>query len=627
MTSPLLKLVGVGRSFPSGKRSSVQALSDIDLEIEAGEFVAIVGPSGGGKSSLLAILGLLDEQTVGSYEILGVSTNRGSDVGRTRLRSTTMAFVFQAFHLLEKRQVLDSVELGLLYQGVHPKERREKSARMLSALGLQSKASIKSADLSGGQQQRVAIARAMVSDTPVLLADEPTGNLDSVSGAAVLDELERAHRQGATVIVVTHSAEVANRAERVVSLIDGRVISDVRHRSTLDRPPKIPQIPSRSAGARVSDVFRDAIASVVSRAGQSVALISAVAIAVAMMIVSLGLGTSARAQVSDSFDSRANREVSVIWQGSGVPPSLEASSEAVSGLAGVESVAALSDHGEATVSTRGASLSVALRGVAGDLQAATLSSVTWVNASEASVGEGEAVIGRALARQLFLAPLSLSPSVVVAGRTLTVVGILEESRRYPLLVGQVIASEGTAYETKEPSKVEVAIVTTAGSAPQVGRYAAIAIDPARTEQYVTNVPLDPNSLRLDVEGGVQTALAAFTVLTAVVALFALANAITLSVVARTGEFGLRRAVGARPRDLGALVSIEAALIGIAGGIAGLVVGILALLGFTISQQWVPVFDFRLAPLSVAAGLLLAVLSSVLGASKAARVLPAQALRS
>jgi macrolide transport system ATP-binding/permease protein len=355
-------------------------------------------------------------------------------------------------------------------------------------------------------------------------------------------------------------------------------------------------------------------------------MICATAVAVALMIVSLGLGASASAQVSEAFDAQANREVSLVAAGTSQPPGLANSVARIGELAGVQQVAALSDNGEATVATAGASFAVTLRGMEGDLEGAASAEVTWMNSAVPYLHERQALVGRALARQLFLAPLALSPSIDIDGRAYAVVGIIENSRRYPLLAGQVIVGETDSLTLRPPGKVEVAIVTMPGAAPQVGQYAALAINPLAPESLVTNVPIDPQSLRQEVEGGVQTALIAFTILAGIAAVITLANVITLSVVARTGEFGLRRAVGARPSDLALLVSSEAALVGLGGGILGLLLGITGLLVFTISQRWLPVLDVRLVPLAVVVGLILAVMSSALGALRAARIAPADALR-
>ncbi len=622
MSEPLLRLESVGRVFEADSDTPLHALADINLAIHEGEFVAIVGPSGGGKTTLLSLLGLLDSPTSGEYFVGGIATSSLSETERTRLRATMFGFVFQAFHLLDRRPISDSAELALFYQGVPATERAERASSALSSLGLGGREKGLASKLSGGQRQRVAISRAVASGNPVILADEPTGNLDSETGAAVLAEFQNIHRSGGTVVVVTHSDEVAATADRIVRISDGQIVSDNGARRSADTAPK----PAHSGLRRVrsSDMLREAVRSVMSRGGQSLGLVLAVAVAVALMIISLGLGASASAQVSETFDARANREVAVTWD----QPSARAVADAMedaAGLAGVEAVAGLVDHGEVDVATPAGAFKVTLRGAVGDIPGATSSTMTWANNHD-TVANGQVIVGRALARQLDLAPLALTPVISVGGQNYVVVGIVETSDRFPLLSGELIMGEEQALEQSPQAGSQLAIVTSSGAASQVGSHVALAIDPRHPELYNVSVPVDPQSLRQEVEGGVQIALLAFTVLAGLVAILTLANAITSSVMARSGELGLRRAVGARGRDLGILVSLEAALVGLCGGLVGLFIGVVALLVFTIAQRWLPVFDLALAPAAVLAGLCLATLSSFLGAARAARVSPLTALR-
>lgn len=632
MTEPLLSVRNVTRVYGPPNSVWVHALDGIELDIYDGEFVAIVGPSGGGKSTLLSILGLLDEPSSGEYLVSGRSTRALREGERTRLRSVMFGFVFQAFHLLGHRPVLDSAELALLYQGASRPSRQQAAQRALSDLGIGEKSNDLALEMSGGQQQRVAIARAVAASTPVILADEPTGNLDSVSGAAVLEKLEELNRTGTTVIVVTHSHEVAERAQRIVRLVDGRIISDsretrnrqhVRASKTENRGVAGP----KAVASRLTwrEIIRDAWKSVISRRGQSIGLLCAVALAVGMMIVTFGISASAKAQVSSEFDLRANKEVTVRWDEASRGPVSNVLSR-IEVLSGISSAAVLSDHGEIEVSSQDASFSVTLQGATGELDKPTVSAISWVQGAKNEVGPGEAVVGRSLARQLALPPLALSPQIMVGGAFFTVVGIIGESQRFPLLAGQIVLTEAEASAQAPAVTHTLAIVTTPGAAGQVGHLVSRAIDPSHPDEFVVDVPVDPKSLRQSIEGGVEIALFSFTALAAVVAILTLANAITLSVASRRGEFGLRRAVGARASHLAALVSSESAIIGVAGGVTGLVTGVLAILAFTISQRWLPVFDLWLAPLAILAGILLATLSSVVGAIRAANVSPAEALR-
>ena len=209
------------------------ALRDIDLQVSAGEFVAIMGPSGCGKSTLLNILGTLDTPTVGSYTIREETLTGRTEKALAAFRRKHVGFVFQSFNLVDTLTVHENVELALLYRRVKPKTRREKVAAVLERVGMSHRARHRPSQLSGGQQQRVAIARALVSEPTIILADEPTGNLDSHHGREVLDTLCSLNDEGATVIMVTHSMQHADAATRLVTLRDGTIVADESQRRRL----------------------------------------------------------------------------------------------------------------------------------------------------------------------------------------------------------------------------------------------------------------------------------------------------------------------------------------------------------------------------------------------------------
>jgi len=234
-TQGLLELVEVTRTYAAGE-ARVHALRGVDLRIDRGEFVAISGPSGSGKSTLMNLLGCLDRPTSGRYLVEGQDVSAWSRGELAALRGRTLGFVFQSFNLLPRTSARENVELPLVYAGVPAPERRRRAEHALALVGLRDRAGHRPNELSGGQQQRVAIARAIVNDPAVLLADEPTGNLDSRTSEEIMAAFAALNGRGITVVLVTHEAEVAAWASRVLLVRDGRLASDRRQRPRAAEP-------------------------------------------------------------------------------------------------------------------------------------------------------------------------------------------------------------------------------------------------------------------------------------------------------------------------------------------------------------------------------------------------------
>ncbi len=219
---PLIEAIDISKEYRMGE-VTVAALREVNVAFERGEYVAITGPSGSGKSTFLNILGCLDVPTSGAFLLDNVSVSDLSDDQLSIIRRTKIGFVFQSFNLINELSVLENIEVPLFYQGVHEREGRERASALADAVGLGHRLRHRPTELSGGEQQRVAIARAMANDPLIILADEPTGNLDSKAGADVLDILDRLNAEGKLLVVVTHSDDVAARAGRVVRFKDGRI--------------------------------------------------------------------------------------------------------------------------------------------------------------------------------------------------------------------------------------------------------------------------------------------------------------------------------------------------------------------------------------------------------------------
>ena len=225
----MLKVTDLKKSFFTEEIETV-ALAGVSFEVKEGEFVAIMGPSGCGKSTLLNILGLLDNPTSGEYMLLDKEVGDLRERDRTYFRRGNIGFVFQSFNLIDEMNVSENIELPLIYMGVKPAERKERVKKMLERMDMTHRAKHFPQQLSGGQQQRVAIARALVSNPKLILADEPTGNLDSKNGQEVMTLLKELHQEGTTIIMVTHSQHDASYASRTICLFDGKIVTDVKSR-------------------------------------------------------------------------------------------------------------------------------------------------------------------------------------------------------------------------------------------------------------------------------------------------------------------------------------------------------------------------------------------------------------
>ncbi len=231
---PVIHMESVTKKYYIGEPNELQILFDIALDINEGEFVSILAPSGSGKSTLMNIIGLLDRPTDGSYSLSGNDTKSLDDIQLSRIRNKEIGFVFQNFNLIPKINAVKNVELPLLYAGVPQKKRTERAMELLELVGMGDRSTHDPSQLSGGQKQRVAIARAMANNPSIILADEPTGALDTKTGRMVMDLFHKLHKQeGKTIVLITHSPELASETDRMITISDGRIISDAERIDSL----------------------------------------------------------------------------------------------------------------------------------------------------------------------------------------------------------------------------------------------------------------------------------------------------------------------------------------------------------------------------------------------------------
>lgn len=648
-----LSLRGVSKTYPGDV--PVEALKSAHIDVEQGDYLAIEGPSGSGKSTLLNQITLLDTPTTGSYLIDGEDLAGANDNTRARVRSAKFAFIFQSFHLLAGRTVLENVALGTLYRGL-PLSQREKTAKeAINFVGLGDKIEKHAENLSGGERQRAAIARAIASGAPVVVADEPTGNLDSASGQQIMATLERLNHHGTTLIVVTHDKNVASRANRRLWVQDG-VVTEVDLGMVASESPLSPSVSSPKAKGRDSrirfvDSITDAWRGMWAFPRKTIALILAVALGVGLGLTTLGLSETARFQVSDIFDAQRNQRVALtspeISQGTFISAEAKgaASLQRLRDLSGVQSAQVYVIHDEKPVSVRPEVSFDSVRGspIVGVVDGELSSSGIDNGSSAAEVGEqgvptdagqgvmvkvglGDVVLGSQLASTLNIGPLLASPTVWIDGEPRRVVGILNDAGMQAGLLEAVITSEEDAAQISRANYANAEIRVLPGAARQVAEQGPVAWIPSAPETVGVDAPPDPSTMREAIETSMGTMLAVLTGVALLAAVLSLTNAMTTAVLQRTGEFGLRRAIGARRVHIRSLVLTESLFIGAVGGFLGSYISLLAILAVTIVQSWQPVISPLAVPIGMLGGILVGLLGGGIATGRAARIEPHDALR-
>lgn len=381
---------------------------------------------------------------------------------------------------------------------------------------------------------------------------------------------------------------------------------------------------SRPSRVHLGSLLLDALHAGWMRPGRAAALAAAAAVATGLVVASLGLAQTAAAQVSDRFDIRRNREIALV--AAAVPEDAE---RRVSAVAGVESVGVMAflDQEYVGRSALGEPRPAAFLAVSPGWFDAVCAEVRWLPGVAPTLGPREVVVGVRTFEALELASLADGPTVSIGGLTFAVKGVVDEVERVPeALAGVLMSTADAADIATQASESTVLIRTASGAAPQVARLAPIALDPADPDRFDVNAPPDPSTLRAEIESDVVASLLVMTAIAFIAAVVGIANAMTMNVIERLGEFGLRRAIGARATHVLAQVTIESTSIGLAGGVAGLYCGVAGLLGVTVAKRWQPVLDLRLIPLALASGAVAGILGGLAAGIRAVRILPSDALR-
>ncbi len=625
---------GVSQHFMQGD-TRIDVLKNIDLKVRYGEVVAILGPSGSGKSTLLNILGLLSTPASGSYLLDGTDTATFNAAQRAEARLDSIGFVFQAFHLIEHKNVYRNVELPLIYRGVPKAERAQRVADTLALLGLSHRTDAPITTLSGGEKQRVAIARALIGEPALLLCDEPTGSLDEELTREVIDLLRECTGDQQSTIVITHDPLVAEHCDRVLRMHEGQLIEqdaqrqeETTARASLNLPSFAEEQTSKPHGSGRAPwalaSLKEAWDATVHRVRRNIFTMLGVVLGIASLVLTVGLTATISGQLADSFDIFRAKHLTISSTRTESMSRAELLSLAASenyrrvsqlnGVTGTALVDQLDEsadiqRGPDNFGERGANVTASVLAATPSIFSVQGHELVWGRTfDEGHVERNDKVVvlSESVMRQLAL-PYSPGVTVYIRDEPYTVIGVVRENPSLTLSYGSVYlplgAKPGADVEEAQPAagggavaaqtgkrSTQIVVSTVAGAANQIAEEAPYALSPERPALYSVSVPPEPKTLREAVDQQQRTMLIAMSVITLVIGAMGIMNTFLVAVMERRREVGLRLAIGMRPSGILLQFSAEALLTGILGAVAGIVLAVNGISIVSLMNRWTPIIS-------------------------------------